>query len=249
MMKYPPLALASLMLTGFFSPTGTRAEPSAALVGALAASSPSIWHQPNLRADSLGIYKGTMDTEMLGKGDIVGGIFEFSPLPLISIQLRAGYADAFEKLDFAATGLETLYEFYPTAAAVMTEKGMDETLMVDDFCVIPLEIGLVGRVPFAGIFGVYLGGGWGYYVIPAFDIASEGGFSASEDIDDIAGYWGLVGVEAGLPNLCVFAEAKYTHIVEEDYEIDIEYHGYEGTVTADIDLSGMTLLAGLRLKW
>lgn len=246
-MKNPPLAIASLLLT-VVSAAESRADPSAALVGAMAVSTPSIWQQPNLRADSLGIYKGTMDTEMLGKGDIVGGIFEFSPLPLISIQLRAGYADAFENLDVAASGPDNLYNTFPGAAALM-ENSNDTTLMVDDFCVIPLEIGLVGRVPLAGIASVYLGGGWGYYVIPAFDIASGSEFSASEDIDDIAGYWGLVGVEAGFPKLCVFAEAKYTHIVEEDYEIDIEYPGYEGTVTADIDLSGMTLLAGVRLKW
>ena len=232
-MKYPAIALASLMLT-VLPAADSKADPSAALVGAMAASTPSVWRQPSLRADSLGFYKGTMDTEMLGEGDIVGGIFEFSPLPYISLQFRAGYADGFEKLDLAVPGLDL---------------GFDDALTLEDLCIIPLEIGLVGRLPVAGFIGIYLGGGWGYYVIPAFDIASENGFSASEDLDDISGYWGLVGIEAGFPKLCIFAEAKYTHIFQEEYEIDIAYLGYDGTITTDIDLSGITLLAGVRLKW
>ncbi len=201
-------------------------------------------------ADSLGAYVGTMDTQLLGSGEIVGGIFEFEPLPFVAIQIRGGYANSFGKLDLGNINYDNL----PSSTRWITEallRNLNSAgeVELEDFCVIPLEIGLVGKLSLFGFAGVYAGGGVGYYVVPAFDIASEGGFSTSENIDDISGYWGLVGVEAGLPNLCIFAEAKYTHIIEEDLDIDVEYAGYSGTLTADVDLSGMSFLAGVRLKW
>ena len=70
-----------------------------------------------------------------------------------------------------------------------------------------------------------------------------------EDIDDISGWWWLVGAEAGLHPIYGFVEAKYTHIVANDYTVDVDYFGIQGELTADIDLSGMMLLAGIRLKW
>lgn len=202
------------------------------------------------KADSLGAYVGTMDTQLLGAGDIVGGIFEFEPLPLVAIQFRGGYAGSFDQIDLGTVDYDNLPQSTQGAtSSILNFLNSSGSVELEDFCVIPLEIGLVGKLPLFGFLGVYAGGGVGYYVVPAFDIASEGGFSASEDIDDISGYWGLVGIEAGFPSLCFFAEAKYTSIVEEDLDIEVEYAGYTGTLTADIDLSGMTYLAGVRLKW
>lgn len=202
------------------------------------------------RADSLGAYYGIMDTELLGKGDIVGGVFEFDAMPLVSIQLRGAYADSFEELDDLGGMIKSLNAEYPQLAQLASSYGLNShDLEIDDFCIIPLEAGIVAKFSLLGTIGVYAGGGAGYYVVPAFDIISSGGFSASQDIDNIVGYWGLVGVEAGPPGISLFAEAKYTHIKDGGLEMEIDYLGYKGTLTADINLSGFTYLVGLRLKW
>lgn len=217
-----------------------RAATAAALVTMASAA----------KADSLGAYYGSMDTEMLGKGDIVGGVFEFDALPLISIQLRGGYADSFEELNDLDGMINGLNASYPQLAYLASYYGVDRyKLEMEDFCIIPLEVGLVGRFTLLGTIGAYAGGGAGYYVIPAFDIISSGGFSASQDIDNIVGYWGVVGIEAGPPSIAIFAEAKYTHIKEDDLEIEVDYMGYKGKLSADIDLSGVTYLVGLRFRW
>lgn len=205
-----------------------------ALATTVLAANPSIWHAPNLRYSSFAGYFGTMDTEMLGSGEIVGGALELSPIPFFSLQLRGGYADQFEGTeDFAS-------EILPQIRT---------TLEIDEFSVVPLEIGIIGRFPITPFLNVYAGGGWGYYVIPTFEAVAAEEFSVSEDIDDISGGWWLVGAEAGLHPIYVFVEAKYTHIVANDYTVDVDYQGFRGQLTADIDLSGMMMLAGVRLKW
>ena len=224
----PALACA-LTAGGTFADAATTA-----LATSMVASSPSIWHTPHLRYSSFAGYFGSMDTEMLGAGDIVGGALEFSPIPFFSLQLRGGYADQFE-------GTEAF------ASDIMPQ--IRTTLEFDDFSVVPLELGIIGRFPVAPFISVYGGGGWGYYVIPTFEAVAANDFSVSEDIDDISGWWWLAGAEAGLHPIYVFVEAKYTHIVANDYTVDVDYFGIQGELTADIDLSGMMLLAGIRLKW
>lgn len=201
-------------------------------------------------AGSLGAYMGSMDSKLLGSGEIVGGILELDPVPFVSIQLRGGYASTFDKIDFGTINLDNLPESsrLPTQQ-MLAHLDLANQFELEDFCVIPLEIGLVGRFSFLGFVGAYVGGGVGYYVVPAFNVVSENGFSVSKDIADISGWWGLVGVEAGLPNLCIFAEAKYTNMIKKGLEIEVEQGGYSGTLTADIDLSGMTYIAGIRVKW
>ena len=201
-------------------------------------------------AGSLGAYTGSMDSKLLGSGKIVGGILELDPLPLVSIQFRGGYASSFDKIDFGTINVDNLPEEsrLPTQQ-LLANLDLASQFKLEDFCVIPLEVGLVGRFSILGFIGAYVGGGVGYYVVPGFTVVSKDGFSVAKDIADISGWWGLIGVEAGLPNLCIFAEAKYTHIVKERLDIDIEYGGYNGVLTADIDLSGMAYVAGIRVKW
>lgn len=201
-------------------------------------------------AGSVGAYFGKMDTDLMGEGKIVGGFLEFDVLPLTSLQFRAGYADAFKKIALGRINMSNLSDQDRRIAEnLFTEINRTDRFQLDDFCIIPLEVGLVGRLSFLGFFGIYGGAGVGYYVIPAFDIIAEGGFSASENIDDLTGYWLLAGVEAGLPVVSVFAEVKYTRILKDDLEIEIEYFGHKGTLTADINLSGFMALIGARIKW
>ncbi|MGI5868698.1 MAG: hypothetical protein ACOX9C_04540 [Kiritimatiellia bacterium] len=198
------------------------------------ADTPSVWHAPHLRYNAIAGYFGMMDTEMLGEGDIVGGSLEISPVPFFSLQLRASYADHFEGIT------EFAHDLLPHVR---------HTLKIEEFSVVPLELGIVGRFPILPYVGIYGGGGWGYYVIPTFEAVSATDFSIAEDIDDISGWWWLLGAEAGLHPLYVFVEAKYTHIVADDYTVEVDYYGIKGTLKADIDLSGTMLLAGIRLKW
>ena len=212
---------------------------------AMLASAPMASH-----ADALSAYWGTMDTELLGKGDLVGGSFEFAPFPFVSIQLRGGYADGFEEFNIKAPSNEGL----PAEQAFVNDQvfgqlGNAGRLELKDFSVVPLEIGLIGRVSLFGFFGVYAGAGYGYYIIPALEVGDSSGFKFSEDIKDISGYWGLIGVEVGIPSLKAFAEVKYSKIVADNIELELEYAGYKGNLTADIDLSGLTCMIGVRLQW
>lgn len=201
-------------------------------------------------AGSFGAYMGSMDSKLLGLGEIVGGILELDPVPFVSIQLRGGYASSFDKIDLGTINLDNLPEDSQLfTQQMLAQLDLANQFELEDFCIIPLEIGLIGRMPILGFFSAYIGGGVGYYIVPAFNVVSKDGFSVSENIADISGLWGLIGIEAGLPNLCVFAEMKYTQMVKEDLEIQVEYGGYNGILTADLDLSGMTYLAGIRVKW
>lgn len=217
----------------FLNACTLRADPATIALATTAV--PSVWERAlNVRADSLAAFTGMMDTKMFGTGDIVGGVFEICPLPFLSLQLRGSYADQFDGLEGAATYLE---------------QTVGSSLDIEEFAIVPLELGIVARFPLSNYFSIYAGGGWGYYVTPAFTLVSDNEFQIDEDIDDISGYWGLVGLEAGFHPIFVFAEAKFSKIFVDEYEIPVDKYGIQGTLTTDIDLSGATLLAGVRLKW
>lgn len=220
-------------------------------IAAAAIAAIAFFATTDAKADSLGAFTGIMQTDVLGDGDIVGGMFEFDILPQVSIQFRGAYADSFEELDDASGMINELSAVIPDLEYWAAYYNMDPaSVELEDFCIIPLELGLIARIPLpANPVTFYAGGGVGYYVIPGFDVIASGGFSAEQDIDNIFGYWGVLGVEAGIPNLCVFAEAKYTDITEDSLDFDVDFLGYKGTLTADVDLSGMTYLLGVRLKW
>lgn len=204
----------------------------------------------SIHAGSIGAYYGVMDTDLLGSGDIVGGVLEMDILPFTSIQLRGGYANSFGKISLGKIKLDSLSdETRDITETILREFDRAGRFQLEDFYVIPIEVGVVGRLSILGFVGIYAGTGIGYYIIPSFDVTSKGGHSLSESVDNPFGYWGLIGIEAGLPFVSLFAEVKYTHILKKDLEIDFEYAGRTGTLNADIDLSGMTYLIGARLKW
>jgi hypothetical protein len=202
------------------------------------------------RASALSAYWGSMDTELFGKGDLVGGSLEFSPVPFMSIQLRGGYADGFDEFNIKTPPIAGMSsEEARISNLVFSQLDKASRMELKDFSIVPLEIGLIGRISMLGFFGVYGGGGYGYYVVPAFEVSNGSNSDYRKSLDDISGYWGLVGVEAGLPNLKLFAEAKFSKIKADDVEIELEYAGYKGNIVADIDLSGVTYLVGVRLQW
>jgi len=199
---------------------------------------------------SVSAYWGTMDTQLFGRGDIVGGALEFTPVPVVSLQLRAAYANNFEKFNITAPSTEGMPQ-YEAEISNIVFGGLESAgrAQLKDFTVIPLEIGLTGRAGFLDFLGVYTGFGYGYYVVPEFTVASRSGFEHAKKANNISGWWGLVGIEGGIANLKLFAEAKYTRAVARDIDIELEYAGHKGTLNANIDLSGFTYIAGVRLCW
>lgn len=220
------------------------------IIKTLATTTLIAWAATTANASSIGVYYGVMDTDLLGSGDIVGGILEMDLLPFTSVQFRGGYADSFGKISLRKIKLDRLSDDNRhIAERLLSDLDRSGRFEVDDFCIVPLEIGVVGRISMLGFIGIYAGTGVGYYIIPSFDITSKSSSSLSESVDNPFGYWFLVGAEAGLPVFSLFAEVKYTHILKEDLEIDVEYAGQTGTLTADLNLSGMMFLVGARLKW
>ena len=201
------------------------------------------------QAGGASAYWGVMDTKLFGEGDYVGGSLELSILPLATFQLRGGFADNFKEFNIKA----------PSTAGLSAQEiklnndlfgGSGATaLQIKDFSVIPLEIGLLGRLPIFGFLSVYGGVGFGYYVVPEFTVASYSSSEYAKRYRDITGYWGVLGIEAGMPMVKLFAEVKYSKVVQRNIEIELEYMGYIGELNANIDLSGPSYLIGVRLQF
>ena len=105
--------------------------------------------------------------------------------------------------------------------------GSSGTLVADDLAIVPAEAGLMLRPPpLFGLVGVYAGAGAGWYGIPGFDVKS-----------------------GGVPAFRVFGEVKYQSAEEKDLDIDFKDRHDIGNLRADMDLTGVTLLAGIRIAW
>jgi len=200
--------------------------------------------------NSLSVYWGTMNTQLFGRGSIVGGALEFSPVPVVSLQLRGGYANDFDRFNINAPSTDGMSQ-YEKEISNLVFGSLENAgrAQLKNFSVIPLEIGLSGRTGFLDFLGVYTAFGYGYYVVPEFTVASRTGFEHAKKANNISGWWGLIGIEGGIPNLKLFAEVKYTRAVASDIEIELEYAGHKGILNANIDLSGFSYLAGVRLCW
>lgn len=121
-----------------------------------------------------------------------------------------------------------------------------EELGLDDFVLYGAEAGLRIRVPLGKYLSLHAGAGGGYFVMPEFDVTLEDGTVMSSDIDDAPGVYGLGGMEMGSENFRIFAEAKYLFLRPELVETDfLENH----FTPIDTDLSGVSLLAGVLVRW
>jgi len=122
----------------------------------------------------------------------------------------------------------------------------DEDLHLDDFTMYSGEAGLILRLPFSDYFSLHVGGGVGYYVMPEFDMTLPDGSVRTSDIDDAPGGYALAGVEFGTPTFRLFGEAKYLVLKPDAVKADLLDDWYR---EIDTDLSGLTLQAGVVLRW
>lgn len=182
------------------------------------------------RAAGVGAYAGKMDTDALGDSTVYGAQLEFDFFPCVSLLVRGGYASDFDEFKFV---------------------GESGTLVADDLSIVPVEAGLLLRPPaLFGLVGVYAGGGAGWYGIPGFDVRSgRKTVAETDDVTDLVGWWASAGLEIGVPAFRVFGEVKYQSAEEKDLDIEFRDRRDMGNLRADMDLTGVTLLAGVRIAW
>ena len=184
----------------------------------------------SVRAAGIGAYAGKMDTDALGESLVYGAQLEFDFFPCVSLLVRGGYAADFDDYRFV---------------------GSSGTLVADELSIVPAEAGLMLRPPpLFGLIGVYAGAGAGWYGIPGFDVRADGRTVAeTDDVTDLVGWWASAGVEIGVPAFRVFGEVKYQSAEEKDLDIEFRDRADMGNLSADMDLTGVTLLAGVRIAW
>ena len=182
------------------------------------------------RAAGAGVWAAKMDTDALGDSLAYGAQLEFDFLPCVSLLLRGGYANDFDEFKFV---------------------GSSGTLVADDLAIVPVEAGLILRPPpLFGLVGVYAGAGAGWYGIPGFDVKSgRKTVAETDDVTDLVGWWASAGVEVGVPAFRVFGEVKYQSAEEKDLDIEFKDRRDIGNLRADMDLAGVTFLAGVRFAW
>lgn len=192
---------------------------------------------PAFAGFSIGGFGGIMDTEMLGEGTCYGFQIEAGVEP-VSFLLRGTYAEDFDEDYFDVIGFDRI---------IGRDSNGRHHYDLDDFCLVPIEAGILLRLPedIIPLFGIYGGAGVGYYYIPEIDIYSHHHrISTTDAVDDLVGFWACAGVELDLSPLHIFAEAKY---VDASDDVGIGWDNYH--VKQEIDLSGWTCLIGARVGW
>ena len=183
------------------------------------------------RAAGAGAFVGKMDTDALGDSLVYGAQLEFDFFPTVSLLVRGGYASDFDEFKFV---------------------GASGTLVADDISIVPVEAGLMFRpmeLAFSE-FGIYVGGGAGWYGIPSFDVKSgKTTVAETDDVTDLIGWWVAAGVEVGTTGVHLFGEVKYQSAKEKDLDIEFKDRRDIGNLRADMDLAGVTFLAGVRFDW
>ncbi len=203
--------------------------------------------QPAL-AGGIGFWGGQMDTDTFGKGVVGGGQLELDAAPWVSLLVRGGYASGFDDISLSEAG------FVPgvNARRVFDTVGVNlSRAQIEDFAVAPVEGGVLLRLPaIFDVIGIYGGAGAGWYFLPGFDIKSGDRKVSVDSVTDMVGFWALGGVDVGISFFHLFAEAKYVSAKKDGETFDLDWvRGDSGAVRADIDLSGLTVLGGVRFEW
>ncbi len=182
------------------------------------------------RAAGIGAFVGKMDTDTLGKSLVYGAQLDFDFVPSLSLLVRGGYANDFDDYAFV---------------------GSSGTLVADDLAIVPVEAGLLLRPPMVfDCLGIYGGGGVGWYGIPGFDVrGGDKTVAETDDVWDLVGWWVAAGVEVGTESFRVFGEVKYQSAEEKDLELEFKDRSDMGSLRSDMDLAGVTFLAGVRVAW
>ena len=181
---------------------------------------------------SIGVDVGAMETESFSSGFSTGVRAELGGDNL-AVFLRLGHADGFDEFDPKDRGTYG--------------KAWERHRHADEFSVIPLECGLLLRTPDLAGFRLYGAGGVGYYFV---DFADNKWFGDTRDDVGTFGWWALGGVEYGFDMLAFYLEAKYTAASEKEdvYLYDWVSHT-ERRGRVDVDLSGVSILFGVRLAF
>lgn len=103
---------------------------------------------------------------------------------------------------------------------------------------IPLEAALTLRARLGNHLAPYAGGGVGYYMKDA-EFNDTDTWNSSENV---AGYFGLAGLNLYFGALCLYAEAKYTLVGTDD---ELEWRGSD--IEAENSLDGPSYSVGLKL--
>ena len=104
---------------------------------------------------------------------------------------------------------------------------------------VPLEAALTWTLNVSEAIKPYVGAGAGYYLKDAEYEDETGTWDSSEDV---AGYFGVAGLNLYLGAFSLFAEAKYNLVGTDD---DLEWRGAD--VEAKNSLDGFSFSAGLKL--
>ena len=190
----------------------------------------------SLNAGSIGAYCGTIDTESLGDASIVGGYTTFETLPFVKLYFGGSYVSKFDVIEKNVNNglLGELTRHYK----------------IDDFCLVPLEAGLLLELSLLDVLEVYGGAGFSYYVLPRFSLmGSNSSFEKDVEINNLLGWWGKIGIAIGVPHIKVFAEAKYTSLDTHNIDIDVKTDYFNYSDKIEIDFSNVQLLVGARLEF
>ena len=138
----------------------------------------------------------------------------------------AGYGGRLGWNIFGPLGLEARGSY------LKSEEDTVETTLI------PLEAALTLRARLGNHLAPYVGGGAGYYMKDA-EINDTETWSSSENV---AGYFGVAGLNLYFGALCLFAEAKYTLVSTDEH---INWRGSD--VEAENSLDGPSYSAGIKL--
>ena len=152
----------------------------------------------------------------------------------------AGYG-AGAKLQFGDTvAIELRGSYFQDLSDDVDSVGLDVDLEV-----IPLEVGLVIKIPTGGAITPYIGGGGGYYKM---EVEAENilGQKQTIDIDDEIGWYAVGGLEIAISDgVALFGEAQYRQVEATAQGDDVD----EIEEDVDIDLTGIGFNAGLLFAW
>lgn len=218
---------------------------AALVASALAAA---MFAMPTAAHAGLGAWGGVVDTETFERGVAFGGDLEIEALPWIHLRLRGGFEGGFDDLSLSEAG----FTAGNNAKRVLADIGVDPSkATLEDFSVVPVEAGLMLRPPaLFGVLAIYGGGGAGWYYMPGFDVTYNGRTVSTDSVSNMVGWWAAAGAEIDFPVVKVFAEAKYRSASKDNETFELDFaNGKAGAFRGDVDLTGLTVIGGIRFSW
>ena len=181
----------------------------------------------------VGGYYGYASPADLGDGDTYGLHMDFDFSPNFSARMGFGYMSGFEVKNYDNDSFIGY---------------IGKEFMLDDIDIGCFEMGVIFKTnPLLDVLTFYCGAGFCSYYIPDIDIRGRNRWEdTTVEFDPTFGFWGCVGIEAGLPNFKVFVEVKGTWADNPDVKIAVYdwFYEYHGDVA--IDLTNVQTIAGAK---